>query len=220
MPPEIARRDNGERHSEAFMPPLRKPRSEATSPTHRDIPRPSNDVVFETPETDVPRTECRAIKPTLVRHVPEMSPEVFSSLLPRLTRPEYYSNPSVEAMSKMSETKLWRVDNFEIGRYGFGSIRWPGLTDVRGLDLDELVVIDRASMIVHVDKEQWKIGDGLNKEAVISLDVKSNKNLDAVRTRLQTISESFGGTFCDYNGEKWIFRLPHFDGLPRGSGRS
>ena len=31
-----------------------------------------------------------------------------------------------EAMSRMTEAQLSRVDNLEVGRYGFGAVKWPG----------------------------------------------------------------------------------------------
>jgi hypothetical protein len=113
----------------------------------------------------------------------------------------------------MSEAKLRRIDNLEIGRYGFGSVTWPGLTDVRRLNFDELVVIDRGSLTVYPNDERPMVGDGLNKEAVVrfSLPLKANKSLDVIQERLRNITASIGGTFCDYSGETWIFRMPHFD---------
>lgn len=140
------------------------------------------------------------------------------SLIPQLTRVEYYSSPSIEAMSKMSEAKLARIDNLEIGRYGFGSVRWPGLTDVRRLDFDSIVVIERGGLTLYPNQDVPAIGDELNKEAVVSLQVRPSRN-DAksktgmLKARLSKISEEFGGTFISYDMEKWIFRLPHFNGI-------
>merc|ERR1712154_582976 len=97
------------------------------------------------------------------------------SLVPQLKREEYYSNPSVEAMSRMSEAKLSRIDNLEIGRYGFGSVRWPGLTDVRHLDFDADVVIDRGSLTLYRDREVPPVGEELNKEASVTLHIKPSR---------------------------------------------
>ena len=36
---------------------------------------------------------------------------------------------SKEAMSRMTEAQLSRIDNLEIGRYGFGAVKWPGWTE-------------------------------------------------------------------------------------------
>ena len=31
-----------------------------------------------------------------------------------------------EAMSRMTEAQLSKIDNLEIGRYGYGAVKWPG----------------------------------------------------------------------------------------------
>lgn len=207
------------------MPPLRRPRDLSPERTSREeslgnrMPR-RMDEGQETPR------EFQPIKPNFVRHAPERAEEnddcdipAAPSLVPRLARPEYYSNPSVEAMSKMPEAKLSRIDNLEIGRYGYGSVMWPGLTDVRRVDFDVAVVIDRGSLMLYPEREKPKVGEELNKEAVITLQVRPSradakpKSLEVLRARLAKISEDFGGKFISYDMEKWIFRVPHFDGV-------
>ncbi|CAK0847029.1 unnamed protein product, partial [Prorocentrum cordatum] len=42
------------------------------------------------------------------------------------------------------------------------------------------------------------------------------KSPRVLQTRLAKISEDFGGTFISYDGETWIFRVPHFGVLGRG----
>merc|ERR1712151_499673 len=104
-----------------------------------------------------------------------------------LSRVDYYSSPSAEAMSNMSEAKLSQIDNLEIGRYGFGSVRWPGLTDVRQLDLDADVTIERGSLTLYRDRDLPPVGAELNKEAVITLNVRpsqSSKSIEALKSRL------------------------------------
>lgn len=119
----------------------------------------------------------------------------------------------------MSEALLSRVDNLQIGRYGFRSVSWPGLTDVRRLDFDDLVAIEQGSLTLYPDQVKPRIGEELNKEAVVTLHVKPSrtdikvKSLEILRARLAKISEEFGGKFISYDMEKWIFRVPHFNGL-------
>jgi len=177
--------------------------------------------------------DLRPIKPNFVRMAPERSPEeedeyedaqpAATSLVPCLTRPEYYSSPSVEAMAKMSEAKLRQVDNLEIGRHGFGSVKWPGLTDVRRMNFDELIVIERGNLTLYPYREKPKVGEGLNKEAVICLHVRPSradarpKGAEQLQARLAKISEAFGGQLISYDMEKWLFRVPHFNGLADGS---
>lgn len=119
----------------------------------------------------------------------------------------------------MSEAKLCYIDNLEIGRYGYGSVKFPGLTDVRRLDLDEIVAFERDCLTLYPDQEKPRVGEGLNKEAVVTLNVKPSrgnaelKSTDVIRARLAKIAEGFGGKFISYDMEKWIFRIPHFNGL-------
>jgi len=136
-----------------------------------------------------------------------------ASLLPRLTRPEYYSSPSIEMMSKMSEAKLSQIDNLEIGRYGYGTIKWPGLTDVRRLDFDKIVDIERGRLTVYPEQDKPKIGTEVNKEAVISLNVKTRaapSKAHEVKERLAAITDKLGGKFISYDMDMWIFHIPHF----------
>jgi len=165
----------------------------------------------------------KPIKPNIIRHGPERSEEAplaevaAASLVPKLSRADYYSNPSIEAMSRMSEAQLSRIDNLEIGRYGYGAVKWPGLTDVRCHDFDRDVRIERGSLTLYPDREKPDIGQGLNKEAVVTLNVKPTRNdvkpksLEQLQQRLSKLSEEFGGKFISYDMEKWIFRVPHFN---------
>lgn len=165
----------------------------------------------------------KSIKPNLVRYTEKQIDtsdgiKVAPSLLPRLQRPEYYSSPSIEKMSQMSEADVSQIDNLEIGRYGCGNIRWPGLTDVRRLDLDNIVHIESGSLTLYADLEKPPSGEGLNKEAVVCLHVKPSRNvssdrIEKLQAKLAQVSESFGGNFISYDLEKWIFRVPHFDGI-------
>merc|ERR1712048_217714 len=81
------------------------------------------------------------IKPNFIIWRPEQTQDVPDASLPKLKRSDYFCKPTISEMSAMSKKQLMQVDNFVIGRHGFGSIMWPGLTDVRNLDLDQIVEI-------------------------------------------------------------------------------
>lgn len=211
------------------MPPLRRPRE--TSPAW--LPRASPADGSATPQQAAsPSPDVRPIKPNFVRHGSERlgdeEPDTAAhpSLVPKLTRHDYYSTPSIEALSKLSEAKLSQVDNLEIGRYGCGTVRWPGLTDVRRLDFDSLVVIDKGSLTLYPDRVVPRVGEELNKEAVVTLQVRPSrgdgklKSAEMLKARLARISEEFGGSFISYDLDNWIFRLPHFNGLCGNGGKS
>jgi len=196
------------------LPPLRRPRE--TSPPR--TPMGDTGAAPDRP-IEAPSLEVQPIKPNFVRHAVERfgrdddSQPAPASLLPQMSRPEYYSNPSIEMMSQMSEARLSQIDNLEIGRYGFGSIKWPGLTDVRRLDFDKIVEIERGRLTVYPDHDKPKVGTELNKKAVVSLNVRTRaapSKVAEVKERLTTITEKLGGEFISYDMDMWIFRVPHF----------
>ena len=63
--------------------------------------------------------------------------------LPVLQRAGYSVTPSMLEMARMSDYELSRIAEFRIENE-HGSITFPGTTDLRGLDLDELVEIEKA----------------------------------------------------------------------------
>jgi len=209
--PMVSPRDVPE---EDLLPPLRRPRDTSPPRTPQADTGAAPDRPLEAPALE------RPIKPKFFVHAVDRpfgteddAQPAPASLLPRLKRPEYYSSPSIEMMSKMSEVKLSQIDNLEIGRYGYGSIKWPGLTDVRRLDLDKIIDIERGRLTVYPEQDKPKIGTEVNKEAVISLNVKTRaapSKAAEVKDRLAAITEQLGGKFISYDMDMWIFRLPHF----------
>lgn len=56
-----------------------------------------------------------------------------------LTKSEYYTVPSMKELEKLVDRSGdCFVDGFTVGRTGYGSVYWPGETNVAGLNLDEL----------------------------------------------------------------------------------
>ncbi|GJT59290.1 nuclear pore complex protein NUP96-like protein isoform X1 [Tanacetum coccineum] len=59
-----------------------------------------------------------------------------------------------------------RAQNFKVGRHGYGSVTFFGETDIRWLDLDEIVKFRRHEIVVHEDETtKPEVGKGLNKAA-------------------------------------------------------
>jgi Nucleoporin autopeptidase len=54
-----------------------------------------------------------------------------------LRRHGYYTLPSSEELQR-DEKGYWLVDNFVVGRAGYGNVMFYGLTNVEGLNLDEI----------------------------------------------------------------------------------
>ena len=81
----------------------------------------------------------------------QLSDAQLSSLLPSLTQPDYYTEPSLPqlaAMARDDPSSLASVANFTVGRRGVGCVRWLEPSDVRGLDLDATVQLSKGSIEV------------------------------------------------------------------------
>lgn len=138
-----------------------------------------------------PTNSFRYDEPVSSRRSPGGYRAAPSLLVPTLTDKSYEVKPSIEAMKQYSEEGLAQVEDFTISRANYGAITWPGFTDVRGLDIDATVDIQKNSVELFGDK--WKasmkrrilgdsgddesaedipepaVGEGLNKPAIVTL---------------------------------------------------
>jgi nuclear pore complex protein Nup98-Nup96 len=89
-----------------------------------------------------------------------------------LKRAGYYTIPRLGEVAKMLDADgNCNVENFTIGREDYGNIFFPGVTNVAGLNLDEIVFIRNKEVIVYPDDSKKPVqGKGLNKKAQITLD--------------------------------------------------
>lgn len=88
-------------------------------------------------------------------------------MAPNLTRPGYNTFPPLEVLQSMTEEELRRVRKFTVTNLHSGQITWE--TDVRGLNLDKLVVINHETVTVSPDGQTHPMCQGLNKPAVVTL---------------------------------------------------
>eukprot|EP01036_Dinobryon_divergens_P026710 gene26710-35389_t len=97
---------------------------------------------------------------------------------PSLTLEGYWTSPDMSILKNLSDSELSKVDNFTICRDKYGKIEWHDTTDMRGLDLDKLVRIDKKEVFVYGDDCDDSsrglhvpppLGTALNKRAVITL---------------------------------------------------
>ena len=140
-----------------------------------------------------------------------------SRMIPRLVNPAMFTRPSIEALSLMTEGELARVEHFVIGHFGRGSVTWPGVVDVRFLDIDSTVSFEERSVAVYpIDEEKPAIGMGLNKPAVVELRVVP-KNLEKAKSveheyvqKMRAVTAGMGAEFISYDLEYWRFKVPHF----------
>ncbi|XP_059161222.1 nuclear pore complex protein Nup98-Nup96-like isoform X2 [Physella acuta] len=145
-----------------------------------------------------------------------------------LTRPGYYTNPTLDEMTQMiDDNGDCFVPDFSIGREGYGNVYFPGVTNVAGLNLDEIVHFRRKEIVVYPDDDKKPpLGEGLNRKAEITLDcvwpadktsrtpIKSPKRLKELDyvSKLEAVTAKIGAKFIDYRPEtgSWVFQVNHF----------
>ncbi|POM70517.1 Nuclear pore complex protein, partial [Phytophthora palmivora] len=140
-----------------------------------------------------------------------------SSSCPILKNKDYYTIPSYERLQAMTDHELSQVVKFTVGCRGLGAVEWLGKTDVRDLDLDELVYFEKKEVIVYRDDEKkHELGKGLNKPAIVELQgifpPRKSSSSDKYKDRVKQRTQDIGASFLDYSVEKgiWRFRVEHF----------
>jgi len=78
-------------------------------------------------------------------------------LVPKLNMEGYYTSPSIAELRNQVEQvgsaeSLKSVSGFMIGRVGFGEVVFDGMTDLRGVDLDQVIRIERNKVSVDVER--------------------------------------------------------------------
>ncbi|CAN6268323.1 unnamed protein product [Urochloa humidicola] len=149
-------------------------------------------------------------------------------LLPKLPAADYFTEPSLEELAAKERGEpgycSW-VKDFVVGRHGYGSIKFLGETDVRGLDLESIVEFNDREVIVYKDdSKKPPVGEGLNKAAEVTLlNIKCvNKKtgeqyhqgprVKRYREMLMKKAEEQGAEFVSFDPAKgeWKFRVKHF----------
>ena len=90
----------------------------------------------------------------------------------RLRRAGYYTIPSMSELATMvdPETGNCTVENFTIGRQGYGNVFFPGLTNIKNMNFDDIVFFRHKEVIVYPDdSKKPELGSGLNKKAQVTL---------------------------------------------------
>ncbi|XP_023747249.1 nuclear pore complex protein NUP98B [Lactuca sativa] len=146
----------------------------------------------------------------------------------KLQLPDYYTKPEISELESKERAEpgfCSHVNDFVIGRHGYGSIKFLGETDVRRLDLESFVQFNNREVIVYMDDtKKPPIGQGLNKPAEITLlnikcidkrsgvEYKDGLKIDKYIEMLKKKVVAQGGEFISYDpveGE-WKFRVQHF----------
>uniref|UniRef100_A0A0K8U4G4 Nuclear pore complex protein Nup98-Nup96 n=1 Tax=Bactrocera latifrons TaxID=174628 RepID=A0A0K8U4G4_BACLA len=145
-----------------------------------------------------------------------------------LRRIGYYTIPSLDDLkSYLAEDGSCIVPNFTVGREGYGNVYFGKEMDVAGLNLDEIVHFRNKEIIIYPDDDNKPpIGNGLNREAQVTLDqvwphdkTKHEPIKDPVRladmdweAKLRRVCDKNDTRFIEYRPEtgSWVFRVKHF----------
>ncbi|XP_076904815.1 nuclear pore complex protein NUP96-like [Bidens hawaiensis] len=132
--------------------------------------------------------------------------------LPTLRASDYFMEPSLTELTMrelLDPGHCTRVQNFTVGRYGYGSVRFFGDTDVRWLDLDQIVKFKRHEIVVFEDETiKPMVGKGLNKPAEVTLVLQKPSSIE----KLKSSAENQGAKFISFdpNKKEWKFSVQHF----------
>lgn len=142
--------------------------------------------------------------------------------LPILLSPDYYMEPCLKDLAErevIDPGYSSRVPDFTIRRSGYGYVKFLGNTDVRWLDLDQIVKFRRHELIVYEDESSKPVvGQGLNKAAEVTLVIQGiypglkEEQFDDIAKKLKESTERQGAHFISFNpatGE-WKFLVDHF----------
>ncbi|XP_035830571.1 nuclear pore complex protein NUP98A isoform X3 [Helianthus annuus] len=165
------------------------------------------------------------------RDDPTEEKQLFTTVLDvpaKLQQPDYYTHPQIselEAKERAEPGFCRRVKDFVVGRHGYGSIKFLGETDVRKVDIETVVQFNNREVIVYMDdSKKPPVGEGLNKEAEITLlnikcfDKKTGmqhtdgSKINKYTEMLKKKVAAQGAEFMSYDpveGE-WKFRVKHF----------
>lgn len=145
--------------------------------------------------------------------------EVGNSL-PTLQCSDYYTKPCLSELAireVMDPGYCSRVQDFIVGRAGYGCIKFIGDTDVKCLDLDHIVKFNRGEVVVYEDESSKPVlGQGLNKPAEVTLLLRVNNltedRLKEFVNKLKCKTESQGAQFLSFDPVHggWKFLVQHF----------
>ncbi|CDR96653.1 Nucleoporin2, putative [Babesia bigemina] len=141
---------------------------------------------------------------------------------PILTKEGYTTRPTMSSLRQMSDKQLANVMDFQVIREGFGDILWPGYTDVRQLNLDNIVDIAHRKVTMYGNTSRvHPVGEGLNKSAIVTLqncaprDYTEGASITSTVEQLEKLKDhtaSLGCKFISANFKtgQWVYEAPYF----------
>lgn len=143
-------------------------------------------------------------------------------------RAGYYTIPSLDELtSYMSDDGSCVVDNFTVGRDGYGNVFFEDKFDVADLNLDEIVHFRHKEVVIYPnDQSKPAVGQGLNRRAQVTLDrvwpmdkTTHNPIMEPERltqmdyeSKLRRVCAKMGARFKEYRPQtgSWVFTVDHF----------
>ncbi|KAI9315521.1 nucleoporin autopeptidase-domain-containing protein [Dichotomocladium elegans] len=159
---------------------------------------------------------------------PAPAPAASMSASESSTKLGYYSSPTLEALEKMTKEDLKAVDNFIVGRKGYGEVRFSQPVDLSDVDIygimGKIVIIGERSCVVYPDDmTKAPEGKGLNVPATVRLEncfkidretKKPIKDPEHPRFKafVQLLRSKTSEHFVDYDTQTggWTFKVDHF----------
>ncbi|KAL3515830.1 hypothetical protein ACH5RR_022732 [Cinchona calisaya] len=152
----------------------------------------------------------------------------IAAILPKIQSVDYYTKPTIEELAASERAVpgfCGRVKDFVVGRQGYGSMKFLGETDVRGIDLESLIQFNHREVIMYMDaSKKPPLGQGLNRPAEVTLlnvqciDKNTGKSyadgpkVEKYREMLKNKAAELGAEMVSYDpiqGE-WTFKVQHF----------
>jgi len=130
-------------------------------------------------------------------------------------------------LAQMNSQQLASVENFSVGSKDNGKmvaeVKFEGLTDIRGLNLTEIIELKWGEVTVYPDDARKPpVGQALNKPAIITLyniyprnkTGSINDSIDGIkkyREQLKSFTAKQDAEFLEYTDDGvWTFRVKHF----------
>lgn len=146
----------------------------------------------------------------------QYNPEKY---LPYQSKEGFYTIPSMSELAALTMMELQRVEGFTVGRKGYGEITWLDPVDVRGLDLDMVVDIQRGEVAVYPEREADQLNaparvtlKGMFKKKQSGTPLSDQERIAKYKSSLETFCQRNGLRFINYDGKNgsWVFEAPNF----------
>eukprot|EP01083_Nonionella_stella_P302723 1044949_1 len=160
-------------------------------------------------------------------------------LCPKLTREGYHTKPAMDELKTWNAKQLYQCRDLVVYHKKYGNVEWPGVSDIRSLDLDKIVFLSHGRIEVYPDdiRDKPQRGQLLNKFAKITLNeiwpqelAESTEDDQFTKEEADGLKKDYGAQlmthcqdndckFIEYNTTKgdWLFSVEHFTiyGLPK-----